>query len=568
MKYFFFLISFTKIRNLIFVFSLLSITTVLEYLFVFSVPFLFKIIFQEQNEFINYFNNFGFLEKSDIFKVILLIIIFFFFVKNVFYFINQYFFLKYSFSIHNNLTRILFSKYLSTNYKIFINSESSLLIRNVINNTGVVRNLILNITTLFSEALVFIGLCAIIIYQSTLMSLFSIAFIIFFSAVYLYYSRHLSKNWSLKIQDYEQLKIRSVQESFSGFKELKLLDKEKLFLNDFNSNNQKSNSLTLKFSLLYAFPRVYLEVVGALGLVLLVLLNMDKTDNKSFVSVIPMLGLYFVAFLRLLPSANRILNSIEAHRFSFPVLKILYRDFVKLGNKSLEKSVQHLNFKKNLNFKNVHFSYLIAKNKKKIFKNLTLTIKSGEKIGIIGDNGVGKTTFVNLLSGLLQPNNGLILVDGKSIKNNIKNWQSNIGYIYQSTFLMNDTIENNICFNEVKNNDHYLKIKKINTLIDFDKFLKNLPKGLNTIVGEGGAKLSGGQKQRIGIARALYFDRKILICDEITSSLDRNAENSVIRCLKNINKTIIIISHKVDNLRFCSKIYKISNEKITLVKTR
>jgi ABC-type bacteriocin/lantibiotic exporter with double-glycine peptidase domain len=568
MKYFLFLISFTKIKNLIFVFFLLSITTVLEYLFVFSVPFFFKIIFQEQTQFINYFNNFGFLEKSDIFKAILLLLILFFVVKNIFYFANQYFFLKYSFSIHNNLTRILFSKYLSSNYQIFINSESSLLLRNVISNTSIVRNLVLNITTFFSEVLVFMGLCAIIIYQSTLMSLFSIAFIIIFSVAYLYYSRHLSKNWALKIQDYEQSKIRSVQESFSGFKELKLLNKEKLFLNDFNSSNQKSNSLTLKFSLLYAFPRVYLEVVGAVGVVLLVLLNIDKTGQNTFASAIPMLSLYFVAFLRLLPSVNRILNSIEVHRFSFPVLKILYDDFIKLGNHSLEKNTYHLKFEKNLNFKNIKFSFLIQKQRKKIFNNLNLIIKSGEKIGIVGDNGAGKTTFVNLLSGLLVPNKGSILVDGKSIKNNIKNWQANIGYIYQSTFLMNDTIENNICFDEVKNHDHYLKIKKINTLIGFDKFLKNLPEGLNTIVGEGGAKLSGGQKQRIGIARALYFDRKILICDEITSSLDRNAEDSVIHCLKNIDKTIIIISHKIDNLRFCSKIYKIYDGKITLVKTR
>jgi hypothetical protein len=168
MKYFLFLISFTKIRNLIFVLLSLSITTVLEYLFVFLVPFLFKIIFQEQNEFINYFNDYGFFEKSDIFKVILIIIISLFLVKNLFYFANQYVFLKYSFSIHNKLTRILFSRYLSSNYQIFINSESSLLIRNLINNTGDVRNLILNSTTFFSEVLVFIGLCVIIIYQSTI----------------------------------------------------------------------------------------------------------------------------------------------------------------------------------------------------------------------------------------------------------------------------------------------------------------------------------------------------------------------------------------------------------------
>jgi ABC-type bacteriocin/lantibiotic exporter with double-glycine peptidase domain len=566
MKYFLFLISFTKFKNLIFVFLLLIISTLLEYLFVASVPFFFKVVFQEQNQFINYFNNFGFLEKTDIFKVILLLIIFFFVIKNIFYFANQYFFLKYSFSIHNNLTRILFTKYLNTNYQIFINSESSLLLRNVINNTGLVRNLILNLITLFSEILVFVGLCLIVIYQSTLMSLFSIAFIIFFSVCYLYYSRHLSKDWALKMQDYEQLKIKSVQESFSGFKELKLLNKEKLFVNDFNNNNQKSNSMSLKFSLLYSFPRVYLEIIGALGVILLVILNLDKTDKNSFTSVIPMLGLYFVAFLRLLPSVNRILNSVETHRFGFPVLKILYYDFNKLDNKVLEKKNYYLKFKKHLVFKNVNFSFL--KTKKEIFKNFNLTINAGEKIGIVGDNGAGKTTFVNLLSGLLEPSKGSILADGKSISNNIKSWQSNIGYIYQSTFLMNDTIENNICFDEIKNDAHHLKMEKINTLISFDKFLKKFPEGLNTIVGESGARLSGGQRQRIGIARALYFDRNILICDEITSSLDKNAESSVVNCLKNIDKTVIIISHKIDNLRFCSKIYKIHDGKITLVKTK
>jgi ABC-type bacteriocin/lantibiotic exporter with double-glycine peptidase domain len=260
------------------------------------------------------------------------------------------------------------------------------------------------------------------------------------------------------------------------------------------------------------------------------------------------------------------LNCIETHRFGFPVLKILYHDFNKLDNKLLDKKNYYLNFKKALVFKNVNFSFLATK--KEIFKNLNLIIKPGEKIGIVGDNGAGKTTFVNLLSGLLEPSKGSIFADGKSISNNIKSWQLNIGYIYQSTFLMNDTIENNICFDEIKNNNHYLKMDKINSLIGFNKFLKKFPEGLNTFVGEGGAKLSGGQRQRIGIARALYFDRKILICDEITSSLDINAESSVVECLKNIDKTIIIISHKMDNLSFCSKIYKIYDGKITLVKAK
>jgi ABC-type bacteriocin/lantibiotic exporter with double-glycine peptidase domain len=566
MKFILFLISFSKLKNFFSVLVLFLIGTFLEYLFVVSVPYFFKVVFQEQNEFIDYFYNFGFVEKADIFKITLLLIIFFFIIKNIFYFLNQYFFLKYSYSIHNTLTKNLFIKYLSVNYKTFLNSESSVLLRNIINNTQLVRNLIANWITLFSEILIFIGLCLIVIYQSTLMSLFSIVFIIIFSICYLYYSRHMSKDWALKMQEHEQLKIKSVLESFSGFKELKLLNKEKIFVNDFNYNNVKSNSMTLKFNLLYHLPRVYLEIIGAIGVVLLVILNMDKADKNSFITIIPTLGLYFVAFLRLLPSVNRILNSIEVHRFGFPVLKIIYHDYNKLNHKLLKKKNYSLEFKKNLVFKNVNFSFSTPK--KEIFNNLNLSFKYGEKIGIVGDNGAGKTTFVNLLSGLLEPHNGSILVDGKSINNNIRSWQSNVSYIYQSTFLMNDTIENNICFDETKNNNHYLKMNKINNLIRFDKFLKKFPKGLNTIVDEGGKNLSGGQRQKIGIARALYFDRKILICDEITSSLDKNAENSVINCLKNIDKTVIIISHKINNLRFCSKIYKIHNGKISLVKTR
>ena len=146
MQYFIFLISLGKIKSLIFVFLLLTITTALEYLFVFSVPFFFKVIFEGNNEFIKHFNDFGFLYNPDIFKAILIIIISVFFVKNFFYFTNQYFFLKYSFDIHSNLARTLLSKYLSSNYQIFINSESSSLIRNVINNTVTVRNFIINIT--------------------------------------------------------------------------------------------------------------------------------------------------------------------------------------------------------------------------------------------------------------------------------------------------------------------------------------------------------------------------------------------------------------------------------------
>jgi ABC-type branched-subunit amino acid transport system ATPase component len=193
---------------------------------------------------------------------------------------------------------------------------------------------------------------------------------------------------------------------------------------------------------------------------------------------------------------------------------------------------------------------------------VNIKIKNCSKIAIMGENGAGKTTFINLISGLLEPKKGSILANGQNIHKNIKSWQSNIAYISQSTFLINDTIENNISFDAIKNSVHYDKLNKVIKFLKLDNLIKKFPKGLDTLVGDEGNKLSGGQKQKIGIARALYFDRKILICDEITSSLDLKSEKTILECLKNINKTIIIISHKEKNLSFCSNIFKLQNKQL------
>jgi len=563
MKYLTFLISLNKKSSLFIVMSFLVISTFLEYIFVGAVPFLLNIVFNKNTSNFLFFN--GILDRQILLKYVLILILAFFFLKNIFYFVNQFFFLKYSFYLHNNLSRLLISRYLNDKYLVFINSKTSELLRNVKDNTDLVRQLVTNFLTFFSEILVFAGLCVIIIYNSSLISIFSIIFIILFSCVYLYFSRGLSKSWSLKRQLYESLKIQYLQESFYGFKELKLFNKENLFINNYNEKNINSNLMNLRFNLLYIFPRVYLEVIGALGIVVLIIFNLKQGNKDLFLSVIPLLSLYFVAFVRLLPSVNRILNSIETHRYALPALKIVYNDLKPAKSKNTIFTKTKIFFNKNIRFKNVFFSFSKDKN---IFTNLNFDIKLGDKIGIVGESGIGKTTLVNLISGLLEPTKGSILSDGIDVHKNIKSWQSNIGYIYQSTFLMNDTVENNISFNSKKDDLHYKKISKIIKLIKLNSLINKLPKGLDTIVGDDGTKLSGGQIQRIGIARALYFDRQLLICDEITNSLDNISENSVIESLKAIDKTIIIISHKRQNLDFCSKIYEIKKNNLFVLRKK
>ena len=564
MKYIKFLISLNKKSTLLIVLFFLTISTLLEYAFVGAVPLLLNIVFKSSN-IPNFLFFHGTLDRQLLLKYVLILILIFFFLKNIFYFLNQFFVLKYSFSLHNNLSRLLISKYLNDKYLVFINSKTSELLRNVKDNTDLVRQLVTNFLTFLSEILVFVGLCVIIIYNSSLISIFSIIFIVLFSCVYLYFSRGLSKSWSSKRQIYESSKIQYLQESFYGFKELKLFNKESLFINNYNEKNINSNLMNLRFNLLYFFPRVYLEVIGALGVVVLIIFNLKQGNTDLFLSVIPLLGLYFVAFIRLLPSVNRILNAIETHRYALPALKIVYSDLRPTKYKNTTSIQTNVFFKKNIRFRNIYFSFSKDKN---IFNNVNFEIKYGDKIGIVGESGIGKTTLVNMISGLLEPTKGTILSDGIDIHKNIKSWQSNIGYIYQSTFLMNDTVENNISFNSKKDDLHYKKISKIIKLIKLNSLINKLPKGLNTIVGDDGAKLSGGQIQRIGIARALYFDRKLLICDEITNSLDNISENSVINSLKVIDKTIIIISHKRQNLDFCSKIYEIRKNKLFLIKKK
>jgi ABC-type bacteriocin/lantibiotic exporter with double-glycine peptidase domain len=564
MKYLKFLISLNKKSTLAIVIFFLIISTFLEYAFVGAVPLLLNAVFKSDS-IPNFLLFQGMSDRQLILRYVLILILSFFLLKNIFYFLNQYFILKYSFTLHNNLSRLLISKYLNDKYLVFINSKTSELLRNVKDNTDLVRQLVTNSLVFFSEILVFVGLCFIIIYNSSLISIFSIIFIILFSCVYLYFSRGLSKSWSLKRQIYESSKIQHLQESFYGFKELKLFNKESLFINNYNEKNVNANVMNLRFNLLYLFPRVYLEVIGALGVVVLIVFNLKQGNKDLFLNVIPLLGLYFVTFIRLLPSVNRILNATETHRYALPALKIIYNDLKIEKFKNVISIQNNVFFKKNIRFRNVYFSFSKDKN---IFNNVNLEIKYGDKIGIVGESGIGKTTLVNLISGLLEPIKGSILSDGIDVHKNIKSWQSNIGYIYQSTFLMNDTVENNISFNSKKDDLHYKKISRIVKLIKLNNLINKLPNGLNTIVGDDGAKLSGGQIQRIGIARALYFDRKLLICDEITNSLDNISENSVINSLKILDKTIIIISHKIKNLDFCSKIYEIRKNKLFLIKKK
>ena len=217
---------------------------------------------------------------------------------------------------------------------------------------------------------------------------------------------------------------------------------------------------------------------------------------------------------------------------------------------------------KNLHFKGIDFKYDV--DQKLALSNLNIEIEAGSKVGIIGKSGSGKSTFIDISLGLLEPDKGEILVDGVNIQQNIIGWQSQIGYVPQDVYLLDDTIKNNIIFSSNEKKTDIQKLNKIITTCNLNELVKNSDKGLETLVGDRGARLSGGQKQRIGIARALYNNPKVIIFDEATSSLDIENENKIIDEIFTIDrsKTLILVTHRHQIVKNCDIIFLFENGKI------
>ena len=235
------------------------------------------------------------------------------------------------------------------------------------------------------------------------------------------------------------------------------------------------------------------------------------------------------------------------------------------NNEFFKKIDSSFNFKNKIELRNISFEYL--KNKK-ILENLNLSFNFGEIIGIKGPSGSGKTTFVNLILGLLAPKSGKILIDNKNLDNNVKSWQQLVSYAPQRTYILDDTIKKNICFEE---NENKIDLNYLNKVLEYsalDKLVESSIHKMETIIGENGSQLSGGQIQRIGFARAIYKKPKFIVLDEITSALDKNNEKIILNSIKKLSNkmTILIISHRDEALKICDKVYDLKDGNFNLIK--
>ncbi len=455
----------------------------------------------------------------------------------------------------------LFNYYLTRKYEYYLNKNTAELLK-ILNNFGYIIFSVILVSCfgLLSE----ISTLIIILTMLLILDPFAISFLFIFLFLIFYI---LICSLKEKITDVGKLQnffaniyIRWINQAFASIKETKILRKEKFFNKKFIKAYGKYAEANNRFLFLNQLPKLFIESSVITGLLLLVIIKLlfgDKVED-----IVPLLGVLSLAAFRLMPSINRIINYSNTIKFHLPFFLEIYNDILKSKNKKL----CNLNMKKNklvfddcIYINNICFKY--QDNDKKILSNIKFFIKKGNFVGIVGPSGAGKTTFVDILLGLLKPTSGIITADGVDIFSNIRGWQANLAYVPQSIYLIDGTIKENIALGVAEKEIDDDLIDKVLHMVELYDFVYSQQDNINTNVGESGVKLSGGQRQRIGIARALYQKPEVLILDEATSALDNETEKSITDTILKLKGkiTIIAIAHRTSTLEQCDFKVKFEN---------
>ena len=510
------------------------------------------------NEYLNYlFINLKFTNESNflIFLGILLLVIL---ISSMSYkSITVYFQLKVEQLIEFSVCERLLKKYLMQPYTWFLNKNTSELGNNLITEVNhVVRGVLAPSISIIAQGLLAILMIIVIFYTDTTIALIALSTLsISYGLLYLFLKGYVY-NIGITRLDSSQIKHKMINEVFYGIKDVKVNRLEGFYHNLFSNAAEKYALSNAKTQILMQLPRFLIESIFFGGIIFVSLVYVQ--DPENLFEILPSLAVIAFAGYKLLPALQLIYANFIALTSVIPSLDLIYHEIDNLSKiKKSKIENRNIEIEKEITIQNLSYTYPFSKTK--VIKRINMKILAKQTVGIIGKSGSGKTTIIDLILGLLKPSEGKIYVDNFLIdENNIESWQSNIGYVPQQTFLIDDTISSNIAFGIKKEKIDFNQVEKVSKIANLDSFiLKELDKGYSTIIGERGIRLSGGQRQRIGIARALYSNPNLLILDEATNALDKNTEKVILNALKKLkNKiTIIIISHHLSTLRDTDKIF-------------
>jgi ABC-type multidrug transport system fused ATPase/permease subunit len=453
----------------------------------------------------------------------------------------------------------LYENYLRQPYPFHLERNSAIMIRNSQSSASLMGGVIDPLLLIASEFLVSGGLLVLMLLLEPVGSLSAIAVFGSFSIVFRRITSSRIAKWGEAQDFYKGSIIQHLQQGFSGVKDIKILGREDYFIAGYNRDLSGNAFVQRRYAVAQTLPRFSMELLTIICLGLLV--SLMVVSNKAIGDILPVLSLFGAAAFRLLPSISQVINSFMSININRPIVNNLYNDLsLKIPTTTTDqKSRKLLN---RIDIEGLSFSY--ARTTRDALNAVSIHVRRGEAVGLIGSSGSGKSTLVDVLLGLLEPTSGRVCIDGIDIRQNLRAWQDQIGYVPQSIFLTDDTLRRNVAFGLPKDKIDDDAVKSAIRSAQLEEFVASLPDGIETLVGERGVRLSGGQRQRIGIARALYHNPDVLVLDEATSSLDTETEHGVMQAVQALqgDKTVIIVAHRLSTVEYCDRLYRLENAQI------
>ena len=511
------------------------------------------------------------LENPTHFMILILsLIILGFVLKNVFLYFQNVVQLRFVYTNQFETSQRMMINFMKRPYEYYLNADTSVIQRMITSDVNNMYGLILACLQLASEVIIFVFLTVTLTSQAPQMILTIAALLVVVLLIIKCVLKPIMRQAGKENQDYYSGLYKWIEESVMGIKEIKIANKENYFITQYGKCGKGYVSAVQRYNIFNATPRLLIETVCMAGLILyLILMILSGADVTAMV---PQIGAFSVAAMRLLPSANRINNYLTSISYFEPFFmgvsdnlqdEIHDENVIYDGNAyRVKKDVEKLPVEKEIVLDDIVYKY--PNSEALIFDHAHMEIPVGTSVGIVGTSGAGKTTIVDIMLGLLQISEGSILADGVEVRDRYESWLKNIGYIPQNIFMVDSTIRKNVAFGCADEEIDDAKVWEALKKASLDEFVRGLPQGLDTGIGERGIRISGGQRQRIGIARALYEDPEVLVLDEATSALDNDTEAAIMESINSLHghKTLVIIAHRLQTIEKCDIVYRVENGQI------
>ena len=510
---------------------------------------------------------------SQIVTGLAIILIVVFCLKTVVYFLCKFYIFKYSYWQKNQLESRLINTYLRIPYIFHLNKNSAVLIKNIVVEAHqFTTNSLIPLLEIIANVIVMAVLLLLLAYSEISLLLVALVIIVPTIVIFARMSRRV-KGWGEVMSKANHNMIAAVNHGIGGLKETKVVGCEDFFEAELDRYSKEYAHAAVKADSFRILPRVSIEAILVIFLLAFIVFSQLVT-GRSLSDLTSVMGMFAVAAIRLVPAVSQILSALGQIRFSHFALEMLCLDLKEIDQFNQQQAaLRHqretfnrltqnettLPFEYDVTLENITYRYPASETP--AIQDFSLTLRKGESIALVGKSGSGKTTLVDILLGLLDPEAGDIKVDGQSVYGDLRAWQNLLGYIPQSIFLTDSTIEQNIAYGVPPEEIDRDRLHQAVKAAQLEDLIAQMPDGVKTAVGERGVRVSGGQRQRIGIARALYHGREILVLDEATSALDTETEELVSSAINSLagSKTLIIIAHRYSTIEKCDRIYELSN---------